>query len=255
MPKPNNQPTLIKLVEASLNFAQHTILDSITFEIKNKEVVGIVGRNGSGKSSFLKLLAKVDESDVGKLEYANETKLVYVGQDGNLASSEKTDFKQKQAVSENLSGGEKRQISLNEAFEIKPNILILDEPTNHLDFETVEALGLALAEFNGTIIFTSHDRTFANMLADGIIEINEGAVKRYHHGYEDYVAKLEKRLALTDALNIPDPEKKTISDYDQKKEAKKKIKNLETKLTKLNEQRAAIYQHFLDNPINYELSN
>jgi ATPase subunit of ABC transporter with duplicated ATPase domains len=114
----------------------------------------------------------------------------------------------------------------------------------------VESLGLALQEYNGVLLFTSHDRTFANLVATGIIEVNNGKSKRYYHGYEDYVNQLEKRLAIGQKENIIE-DIKPISDYVKQKENQKLVRSLENKLNKLETERSAIYQYFLDNPLDY----
>ena len=154
-----------------------------------------------------------------------------------------------------LSGGEKSRLTIAGLLLAKPDVLILDEPTNHLDFETVEALGGALAQFNGTIIFTSHDRTFANMVATEIIELSKGKIKRDYHDYEDYVSRLEKRLANHQEANSSvslNPKKKINIDYEKVKETKKRLKSLENKLTKLEAERKLLYQYFLENTTNYD---
>ncbi len=92
-----------------------------------------------------------------------------------------------------LSGGERARACLAGMLLSKANVLLLDEPTNHLDFETVEALGNSLRKFKGTVFFVSHDRTFVNLVATEIIEVNNGQVMRYPGTYEEYVYYLEKK--------------------------------------------------------------
>lgn len=268
--------------ELAIGYNHTPLASGFDFNIKSGEKIIIVGDNGQGKSTFLKTIAGEIPAVAGKFSWFPGLKKAYYAQlpandlDPNeqigdylrrLAdSSIKTekvlqmagdflfsgdDLKKPIGV---LSGGEKSRLILAGLLLGKPDVFILDEPTNHLDFETVEALGQALSEFNGTIIFTSHDRTFANMVATGIVEINEGQVKRHHHGYEDYVAKLEKRLELNSSPeDITEPEK-TISDYEIKKEIKRKIKSLENKLEKLSAKKEEIYKYFLDNPLDYNIS-
>ncbi len=98
-----------------------------------------------------------------------------------------------------LSGGECARLCLAGLLLTKRSVLLLDEPTNHLDFDTVEALGAALRQFQGTVFFISHDRTFVNMVATEIVEVKQGAVVQYPGSYADYVYHLERavRRALT----------------------------------------------------------
>lgn len=277
---------VLSVDEMSIGYNDKVLVSGFDFDIKNGEKIIVVGDNGQGKSTLLKTLIGEIEPLAGRFSWFTGLKKGYYSQtslnglnpdeqvgdylrrvaDSNLKTEKVLqmagdflfsgdDLKKQIGV---LSGGEKSRLIIAGLLLGKPDVLILDEPTNHLDFETVEALGEALAEFNGTIIFTSHDRTFANMLAGGIIEIDNGKAKRHYHDYEEYVSKLEKRLAITNQAedkatgelkNKPD----VISDYEKNKETKKLIKSLENKLTKLEEKRAAIYQYFLNNPVNHDM--
>lgn len=276
--KKKNRVLAIK--DLSIGYDDKLLATGFDFDIMSGEKIIIVGDNGSGKSTFLKTIAGQIPPLAGKFSWFTGLKKGYYAQlsasalnldetvgdylrrtaDSNLKTEKVLqmagdflfsgdDLKKAIGV---LSGGEKSRLILAGLLLGKPDVLILDEPTNHLDFETVEALGAALAEFNGTIIFTSHDRTFANMLAGNIIEINDGRVRRHYHDYEDYVSKLEKRLAASSDDEKPVEEKKEISTYVKNKENLKKIKSLENKLAKLIEKRETIYQYFIDNPLNYD---
>jgi len=266
----------------SIGYSHKVLASGFDFDVKSGEKIIVVGDNGQGKSTFLKTLAGEITPVEGNFSWFTGLKIAYYAQlsanklnsdeqvgdylrrtaDSNLKTEKVLqmagdflfsgdDLKKTVGV---LSGGEKSRLILAGLLLGKPDVLILDEPTNHLDFETVEALGLSLSEFNGTIIFTSHDRTFANMLNPSIIEIREGQVKRHYHDYEDYVSKLEKRLVTANLDSKEIPKEKTISDYDKNKENRKKIKSLENKLIKLEEKRTSIHQYFLDNTINYDIN-
>lgn len=271
---------VLAIREMAIGYDDVVLASGFDFDVKSGEKIIVVGDNGQGKSTFLKTLAGELMPVSGKYSWFADLKIAYYAQlsahdlnpdeqlgdylrrlaDVNLKTEKVLqmagdflfsgdDLKKTVGV---LSGGEKSRLILAGLLLGKPDVLILDEPTNHLDFETVEALGAALAEFNGTIIFTSHDRTFANMLASEIIEITEGRVRRHYHDYEDYVSQLEKRLIeSSEDLNISEVTK-VNSDYDLKKENRKRIKSLENRLSKLTEQRSAIHQYFLDNIVNYD---
>jgi ATP-binding cassette, subfamily F, member 3 len=143
----------------------------------------------------------------------------------------------------------------------KPDVFLLDEPTCHLDFETVEALGTALRKFNGTILFTSHDRTFCNLIATALVDIRDGRAKRRLENYEEYVERLEKELlaaelekeaqkeAQKQELKMPIRE-----DYQKKKENQKKSASIEKQLEKLNSKQLELLEYFLANPVEYDLS-
>ncbi len=280
-PTEKKKNRVLTIREMAIGYQNKVLASGFDFDVKSGEKIIVVGDNGQGKSTFLKTLAGEIPPVGGKYSWFVDIKIGYYAQlsannlnpdeqlgdylrrlaDANLKTEKVLqmagdflfsgdDLKKTIGV---LSGGEKSRLILAGLLLGRPDVLILDEPTNHLDFETVEALGTALAAFNGTIIFTSHDRTFANMLATEIVEINEGRVRRNYHDYEDYVAKLEKRLVENSAEVEIVAEKKNISVYDVNKENKKRLKSLENRLAKLIEARAAIHKYFLENIISYDL--
>jgi len=277
---------VLSVDEMSIGYGNKILVSGFDFDVKSGEKIIVVGDNGQGKSTLLKTLIGELASLAGKLSWFAGLKKGYYSQlsSNSLDPNEQVGDYLRRAADSNLktekvlqmagdflfsgddlkkqigvlSGGEKSRLIIAGLLLGKPDVLILDEPTNHLDFETVEALGEALAEFNGTIIFTSHDRTFANMVAGGIIEIDNGKAKRHYHDYEEYVSKLEKRLAIVNQEKVTEEkkekkEKEAVSDYEKNKETKKIIKSLENRLSKLEERRTDIYQYFLDNPINHDI--
>jgi ATP-binding cassette subfamily F protein 3 len=135
-----------------------------------------------------------------------------------------------------LSGGERARLCLAGLLLTRSNLLILDEPTNHLDFETVESLALALADFTGTILLVSHNRTFVNAIATMILEVGGGQVRPYPGTYEEYVYHLEQTLT-EEALpkTTPVVSKSSIDtvapkDPDRQKDDRKRLKKVEKEL-------------------------
>ncbi|MEI6835915.1 MAG: ABC-F family ATP-binding cassette domain-containing protein [Candidatus Falkowbacteria bacterium] len=272
--------TILNVDNLSIGYNGKSIVSDLDFIVKGGERIIVVGDNGQGKTTLLRTLTEEIMPISGGFSWFTGLKKGYYGQQSTLilnqdeqvgeylrrlASSDlKTekvlqmagdflfrdeDLKKSLGV---LSGGEKSRLVLAGLLLSKPDILILDEPSNHLDFETVESLGSALQDYNGVLLFTSHDRTFANLVATGIIEVNNGKSKRYYHGYEDYINQLEKRLAISSLLKDFVQTDKPKPIYHENKERQKKLKSLENKLLKLQAERAAIFQHFTDNPINYD---
>ncbi|MFZ2310809.1 MAG: ABC-F family ATP-binding cassette domain-containing protein [Patescibacteria group bacterium] len=270
--------TILNVDNLSIGYNHQPLVTDLDFIVKGGEKIIIVGDNGQGKTTLLRTLTEELPPISGSFSWFTGLKRGYYGQQSTLnldpneqvgeylrrlASSDlKTekvlqmagdflfrdeDLKKSLGV---LSGGEKSRLVLAGLLLSKPDILVLDEPSNHLDFETVESLGLALQEYNGVLLFTSHDRTFANMVTTGIIEVNNGKSKRYYHGYEDYVSQLEKKLAIGQKEELAETVK-PISDYAKQKENQKLVRSLENKLNKLDAERSAIYQYFLDNPHDY----
>ena len=272
--------TILNVDNLSIGYNHKTLVSDLDFIVKGGERIIVVGDNGQGKTTLLRTLTEEIPAVSGGFSWFTGLKKGYYGQQSTLtlnqdeqvgeylrrlASSDlKTekvlqmagdflfrdeDLKKSLGV---LSGGEKSRLVLAGLLLSKPDILILDEPSNHLDFETVESLGNALQDYNGVLLFTSHDRTFANLVATGIIEVNNGKSKRYYHGYEDYINQLEKRLAISSLLKDFVQADKPKPIYHENKERQKKLKSLENKLLKLQTEREAIFQHFTDNPINYD---
>lgn len=272
--------TILNVDNLSIGYDGVPLVSDLDFIVKGGEKLIIVGDNGQGKTTLLRTLSDDLAIIDGNFSWFPGLKKGYYAQQSinnldvneqvgeylrRLASSDlKTEkvlqmagdflFKDedlKKAIGV-LSGGEKSRLVLAGLLLSKPDILILDEPSNHLDFETVENLGLALADYNGVLLFTSHDRTFANLVATGIIEVNNGRSKRYYHGYEDYINQLEKRLKLNLLLKEYQPVNKPKPIYLEQKEKQKRIKSLENKLEKLEKQKEEIFKHFNENPINYK---
>jgi ATP-binding cassette, subfamily F, member 3 len=196
------------------------IAADINLEVDKTRKVAILGDNGQGKSTLLKTIAGKLKPLSGEFKWNENLRIAFYAQHVNLAldpnqtvegylkeaalNKTRDDviykmmgnflFKggdSKKTISV-LSGGEKARLCLAGIFLGEFDVILLDEPTNHLDFETVEAMGAALGEFNGTVFVVSHDRTFVNLLADEIWEVGGGTVKRVLGTYEDYVWQKEQ---------------------------------------------------------------
>ncbi|MAD57888.1 MAG: ABC-F family ATPase [Porticoccus sp.] len=179
--------------------------------------LGVIGENGAGKTSFLKLLVGDIKPPAGTIKWSENASLGYCPQDNSLEFENNLtlfdwmsqwrkanhndqivrsilgrllfstdDFKKKVKV---CSGGEKNRLLFGKLMMVEPNVLIMDEPTNHLDMEAIESLNLALENYNGTLVFVSHDREFVSSLADHIIEIKDKKIIYFHGSYEEYLAK------------------------------------------------------------------
>ena len=192
------------------------ILDNINLNIFAGERVALIGANGSGKSTLVKSILEEQNLPVdGKIEIGPSVKIGYLPQiitfpkpNQNLLeyfcnSAELNEQKARQVLAGfqfyqedvtkkvvNLSGGEKMKVKLAELLQKKINTLIFDEPTNHIDIPTKEVLEDALEDFDGTLIFISHDRYFINKIADKIIELKNGNIKSYLGNYDDYKEKI-----------------------------------------------------------------
>ena len=200
-----------------------TILDRVDLNICAGERVALLGANGSGKSTFVKAIMGTQELPMeGNVFVGPSVQIGYLPQIINFPNGEQSlleYFKDEVGVSEqrarqilagfqfykedvnkrvkNLSGGEKIRVKLAELLQQKINTLIFDEPTNHIDIPTKEVLEDAIEDFDGTLIFVSHDRYFINKFADKTIEFKDGHTSTYLGGYDYYKVQKERREAAS----------------------------------------------------------
>jgi len=207
----------VEFKQVGKTYGDNLVLDGIDFAVQRGERVAIIGPNGIGKSTLLKIMVGDVEADEGSVEWGYEAYPGYVAQDhkeqigshrqsldewlgqfcpaqgigfvkGHLAAVLFSGDESKKKL-EALSGGEAaRMLFARQAIE-KPNVLILDEPTNHLDLEAIEALVAAINRYEGTLIFVSHDRWFVNELATRIVEITPEGVQDFNGRYDEYLAR------------------------------------------------------------------
>ncbi len=253
--------------DLSIGYPEKVVAKHINLEIMQGSHVAVLGDNGQGKTTFLRTLAEDLAPKHGKHRWGHNLKVAYYAQHVfssirsdltvydhlsgmaargittqeilNLAGSflfKGDDVKKVVSV---LSGGERARLCLAGLLLTKSEVLLLDEPTNHLDFETVEALGRALKTFQGTLFFISHDRTFVNLMASQIIEVQNGHVKLYPGIYEDYVYHLEQQLRdeLKEDEPVGPPKKaeKPKLGYHEQKELNSQKRKLTTQLKKSDE--------------------
>ena len=191
----------------------------ITMRIKRGQKIGILGKNGVGKTTFLKTAAGFLPPFAGEYQIGNQVTIGYFDQNSAQIQSEKTvlehfhelfpsmtekDVRQtlgaylfggKDAAKKvsSLSGGEKSRLVLAELLQSRPNFLILDEPTNHMDVAAKETLESAFRAYTGTILFVSHDRYFLKQVAESVMIFENQTVMYYPFGYEHYLEKKEKQ--------------------------------------------------------------
>lgn len=263
-----------------------TLADSVSFEVKRGEKLGIIGSNGIGKSTLLKIIQRKLPCSHGIIEWTKNVKISYFDQENAQLDMNKTVMDEVHSryrtmsdreirsllgcvrlVGENvfkqvgvISGGERAKLCFAIMMLERGNVLILDEPTNHLDIDTKEVLEQALCEFDGTIIFVSHDRYLLNKLATRIIEITENSIESYSGGFDDYIAvKREKEAAEQLLIDREKQEKakqaaeeKNVKAYRSKEQraadAKKRnrVKELENEIARLEDEMSVIQQELAD---------
>lgn len=214
---------LINLEKIYLSFGSDPLLDEVDFNIQPGERVCLIGRNGAGKSSFLKVTDNSIEADSGKIhrqpglniarleqelpqeEHLTVDELVaqaFESYSGEAWQSERLiqevlsrlDLTGSQKVSD-LSGGWQRRVALARALVTKPDLLLLDEPTNHLDVEAIQWLEEQLLQYRGGILFITHDRWLLKRLATRIIELDRGHLSSWPGDYDNFLRRKEEMLA------------------------------------------------------------
>ena len=208
----------------SKTFAPHMLFSGLSMDIKRGEHVAIIGDNGTGKTTILKIINGLMEADSGKITLGVNVHIGYYDQEHHVLHMEKTLFEE---ISDaypylnnteirntlaaflftgddvykrigDLSGGERGRVSLAKLMLSESNFLILDEPTNHLDITSKEILEDALNSYEGTVLYVSHDRYFINRTADRILDLCNGKLTGYLGNYDYYMEK-KQELSLTAA--------------------------------------------------------
>ena len=213
---PRSGEDVVKIEGLCKHYDSHVIYDDFSLMIRRKERWSVMGVNGAGKSTLLKLVAGELQADAGAVTLGAGVRMGYFAQHAmELLDPHKTVYETFEEafplasvgtlkslggcfgfsgsdidkVCRVLSGGEKARVVMARLLYDRPNLLILDEPTNHLDLATKEMLLTALHDFEGTMLFVSHDRRFLAALSNRVLELDGGATTTYGGGYLEYVAR------------------------------------------------------------------
>ncbi|PZU90346.1 MAG: glycosyl transferase family 1 [Shinella sp.] len=215
-PAPRSGEDVVNLKNVHKRYGDRVIYEGLDFMVRRKERWCIMGINGAGKSTLLKLVAGDSSPDEGTVALGASVKMGYFAQhamdilDGDMTIFETLEHNFPKAGQGSLralagcfgfsgddiekrcrvlSGGEKARLVMAIMLFDPPNLLVLDEPTNHLDLDTKEMLIKALADYEGTMLFVSHDRHFLGALSNRVLELSDEGVHRYDGGYTEYVAR------------------------------------------------------------------
>lgn len=249
---------VVVIKEVSKGFADHPLFNEVNLHVRFQERAAIVGRNGTGKTTLLKLLLEEIEPDAGEIRIGSSVKIGYLSQHayGNMKSDVLEAFREYVAVTEGearhilakflfygpavfkkvtqLSGGEKMRLRLAQLMYQDINFLILDEPTNHLDIESREVLEEALEQYNGTILAVSHDRYFLNKLFEKTYWIDEHKLFEFAGNYAWARQKWEERLE-TQVIKQQRQGRKSIETAPVKKKEARNIEEIKTELMHVEE--------------------
>lgn len=246
----------------SKSFGSLTLFQDLNFEIKRGERVALIGNNGTGKTTILKILNGLLEADDGGFRLGSKVKIGYYDQEHHVLHMEKTLFEEISDAYPNLdntkirstlaaflftgddvfkrisdlSGGERGRVSLAKLMLSEANFLILDEPTNHLDIVSKEILEQALNRYTGTVFYVSHDRYFINTTATRILDLTGGKLVNYIGNYDYYLEKREALTPVSDAASPVPVKEETVSeaklDWKQQKEEQARQRKRESDFKK-----------------------
>jgi ATP-binding cassette subfamily F protein 3 len=271
----------------SIGYPDHTVASGVDVDLEHGSRIAIVGDNGQGKTTFLRTLTDSLPPLAGDVRWGYGCDVgVYAQHVYTTLPEEWTayEYLRSRATAETkpqtildvagsflfrgehiekrvavLSGGERARLVLAGLLLARHNVLVLDEPGNHLDVETVDALAEALVEFEGTIVFTSHDRHFMHRVATGVVEVRDGRVANYPGDYDGYVYRVGKEIAdgarehaaqtrgtpkaIKSAATTSADESK--SEAQRQREWKKEVSALERKIAKLDEQKKSLFAQLM----------
>ena len=248
----------------SKSFGSNHLFSDLNFEIKRGERVAIIGNNGTGKTTLLKIINSVLPADAGSFTLGSKVNIGYYDQEHHVLHMEKTLFDE---ISDayptltntqirnvlasflftgddvfkrisDLSGGERGRVSLAKLMLSEANFIILDEPTNHLDITSKEILENALNRYTGTILYVSHDRYFINQTATRILELTGNTLVNYIGNYDYYLEKKEELTQIYAPQTAETTQEKTSEaklSWQQKKEEQAKLRKKQNDLKKTEE--------------------
>ena len=253
----------------------HRLFTDINFSLRRGDHVAIIGDNGTGKTTILKIINNIVSADSGEIKLGTNVCIGYYDQEHHVLHDDKTIFEE---ISDdfptltnteirnmlaaflftgddvfkpihNLSGGEKGRVSLAKLMLSEANLLILDEPTNHLDITSKEILENALNNYTGTLLYVSHDRYFINRTADRILELNSEGLTEYLGNYDYYLEKKQENTTSAGSLKISSNNIRNEAaalDYKAQKAEAARIKKLNNDLNKLEDKIAHTEQAISD---------
>lgn len=275
---------VLTVTDLSKSFDGNTLFNNINFDIKRGERVALIGNNGTGKTTILKLINGIIQPDSGSIYLGAKVAIGYYDQEHHVLDPDKTLFQEIQDAYpdlnntqirntlaaflftdddvfkyiRDLSGGERGRVSLAKLMLSNANLLILDEPTNHLDIVSKEILENALNSYTGTVLYVSHDRYFINATATRIIELTNQNIVNYIGNYDYYLEKRDilttKTFPATTGSSSADTAVKdskiswqqSREEQNRLKKRKNEIKRTEERISVVEERLAAIDAEYSD---------
>lgn len=239
---------VLRISNLKKSFGGITLFDNLSLDIYRGDRIGVIGKNGVGKSTLLKIINGLENKSGGEFKIGEKVKIGYydqthkgLGLDNNVLEELTYHFDITNEEARNicggflfseddvykkikdLSGGEKARVALMKLMLKKPNFLILDEPTNHLDIYSREILEEALENYSGTILVVSHDRNFLDVVAGSIYEVDKNGATLFRGDYTEYLSK-----KTTNEVSVE--KQKASLNYEEQKRVRSKIASLEKKM-------------------------
>lgn len=257
---------VLKAEHVSKAYGTQILFNDVNFEVKRGEHVAIIGDNGTGKTTLLKIINQLVPMDEGKITLGSNVEIGYYDQEHQVLHMEKTLFEE---ISDeypdltnteirntlaaflftgedvfkkisSLSGGERGRVSLAKLMLSESNLLILDEPTNHLDIQSKEILETAINSYEGTVIYVSHDRYFINKTATRILELTKKQFVNYIGNYDYYLEKKEILSPVCIEIQKQAEESSQKLDWKNQKEQQAALRKKENELKKCEEKIATL---------------
>ncbi len=246
-------------------FPGHKLFSDLSFEVKQGDRLFVLGENGTGKSTLIKILTGREKADNGVFELGYNQKIGYYDQEQQLLDDSSTVLEELWSEYSNLtttqvrsalakfgfigddvfkeisvlSGGERARLSICKMIMTGVSLLVLDEPTNHLDMDSKETLENALREYDGTVIAVSHDRYFISALADRILDLNgKDGYNLYKCGYEEYISR--KNAILAEKMSAAPTVSEGKLNFEQVKKDKNRKKSIEKRIPTIEKRSAEI---------------
>ena len=257
---------VLTVEDLSKSFGSNHLFSGLFFEINRGERIALIGDNGTGKTTILKILNEMIPFDTGKITLGTNVHIAYYDQEHQVLHEEKTLFEE---ISDecpdmtntqirnvlaaflfteddvfkrigDLSGGEKGRVSLAKLMLSEANFLILDEPTNHLDIASKEILEEALNQYTGTVLFVSHDRYFINKTATRILDLTQKTIVNYIGNYDYYLEKHDVQMqtvsAVTETASSDTKSEAGRLEWKQKKEEQAKERKKAARLKRTEDE-------------------
>jgi ATP-binding cassette subfamily F protein uup len=204
----------LEVIGLTKRIGERVLFHDITFTVNERERIGLIAQNGTGKSTLLSIIAGEQSYESGEIIFRNDLKLGYLPQTpsyaahltvGDVCLGHENELKTKQILTQlnitdmqatigTLSGGQVKRVALARVLESEPDLIILDEPTNHLDIEMIEWLETYLSRTSASLLMVTHDRYFLDRVCNSIIEIDDSIIYSYAGNYSYYLQKRQERI-------------------------------------------------------------